>query len=605
MADSLATWGGWEPAIRDDPFGHFAAARARCPVQKVRLADGHLAWVVLGYDAARQALGDSRISKDMLAALEANDEVVAEGLPGPEFSRHMLNIDPPDHTRLRRLVSRAFVPGRIAALEPAVRAIADGLLDELDAAGPDATVDLIEGYAYPLPFGVIGELLGIPAADRPRLHAWFQVLLTGWAGDPPPEAVEASDGIVAYLRELVEDKRRSPADDLVSVLVAATEGDALTTQELLSSLFQLVVAGHDTTASLIGNGMVALLDHPGQLQALLADPGRLPAAIDELIRFTAPVPHATFRMTAEPVTLDGVQIPAHEQVLVCLGAANRDPGRFPAPDVLDISRDDGSNLGLGHGIHYCLGAPLARLEARVAFEELLARHPGLRLAVGRDALAWTHGDGLVLRGLASLPVVLSPMPNPIETKEKTMTVTDNPVDNGVNVEALLGAREALSGAPEAAQFTWRASCTWRKGTHSHSTVAGFTGLGAEQQHRNTYEFDVDHPECFASEDNGATPVEIVLVGLVGCLTAGVAAVAQHRGIQLRSVTATIDGDMNILGILGADPDVRNGFEAVTVRFAIDADASREDLEAVIAQSQKRSAVFDIVSNPTKVLVELA
>ena len=605
MTDTLTTWGGWAPAIRDDPFSHFADARTRCPVQRVRLADGHPAWVVLGYDAARQALNDPRISKDMLAALEEAGDVVAEGLPGPEFSRHMLNVDPPDHTRLRRLVSRAFVPSRVAALEPAIRGIADDLLDALDDAGPGATVDLIDGYAYPLPWGVIGELLGMPAADRPRLHAWFQVLLTGWAGDPPPEAVEASDGIVAYLRELVEDKRRSPADDLVSVLVAATEGDALTTQELLSSLFQLVVAGHDTTASLIGNGMVALLDHPGQLQALLADPGRLPAAIDELIRFTAPVPHATFRMTAEPVTLDGVQIPAHEQVLVCLGAANRDPGRFPAPDVLDISRDDGSNLGLGHGIHYCLGAPLARLEARVAFEELLARHPGLRLAVGRDALAWTHGDGLVLRGLASLPVVLSPMPNPIETKEKTMTITDNPVDNGVNVEALLGAREALSGAPDAAQFTWRASCTWRKGTHSHSTVAGFTGLGAEQQHRNTYEFDVDHPECFASEDNGATPVEIVLVGLAGCLTAGVAAVAQHRGIQLRSVTATIDGDMNILGILGADPDVRNGFEAVTVRFAIDADASREDLEAVIAQSQKRSAVFDIVSNPTKVLVELA
>ena len=202
-------------------------------------------------------------------------------------------------------------------------------------------------------------------------------------------------------------KRQSPADDLVSVLVAA-EDDALTTQELLSSLFQLVVAGHDTTASLIGNGVVALLDHPGQLQALLADPGQLPAAIDELIRFTAPVPHATFRVTAEPVTLDGVQIPAHEQVLVCLGSANRDPGRFPAPDVLDIGRGDGPNLGFGHGIHYCLGAPLARLEARVAFEELLGRHPGLRLAVGRDALAWAHGDGLVLRGLVSLPVVLGP-----------------------------------------------------------------------------------------------------------------------------------------------------------------------------------------------------
>src|SRR3984885_11416030 len=186
-----------------------------------------------------------------------------------------------------------------------------------------------------------------------------------------------------------------------------------------------------------------------------------------------------------------------------------------------------------------------------------------------------------------------------------MTITDSPIDNGVNVQALLGAREALSGAPEAAQFTWRASCTWRKGTHSRSTVSGFTGLGAEQRHRSTYDFDVDHPECFASEDNGATPVELVLVGLVGCRPAGVGAVAQHRGIQLRSVTATIEGDMNILGILGADPDVRNGFEAITVRFAIDADASRDDIEALIAQSQKRSAVFDVVTNPTNVLVELA
>jgi uncharacterized OsmC-like protein len=186
-----------------------------------------------------------------------------------------------------------------------------------------------------------------------------------------------------------------------------------------------------------------------------------------------------------------------------------------------------------------------------------------------------------------------------------MTMTDSPVDNGVNVTALLGARAALSAAPEAAQFTWRASCTWRHGTHSHSTVSGFTGLGAEQQHRSTYAFDVDHPECFASADNGATPVEFVLVGLVGCLTAGVASVAQHRGIQLRSVTATIDGAMDVLGILGADPSVRNGFESVRVRFAIDADASREDLEALIAQSQKRSAVFDVVTNPTNVLVELA
>jgi cytochrome P450 len=407
MPDAVATWGGWDPAIRDDPFGHFAQARSRCPVQRVRLADGHPAWVVLGYDAARRALGDPRISKDMLAALEDNGDVVAEGLPCPEYSRHMLNVDPPDHTRLRRLVSRAFTPPRVAALEPAIREIAGTLLDDLDAAGPGATVDLVAGYAHPLPFRVIGELLGIPEADRPDLHAWFQVLLTGWTGDPPAEAVEASGKIVSYLRELVAAKRRSPAGDLVSVLVAASD-DALTTQELLSSLFQLVVAGHDTTASLIGNGVVALLDHPRQLRALLADPGRLPAAVDELMRFTAPVPHATFRVTAEPVTLGGVRIPAREQVLVCLGSANRDPSRFREPDVLDIARGDGPNLGFGHGIHYCLGAPLARLEARVAFEALLGRHPGLRLGADRDALTWAHGDGLVLRGLVSLPVVLGP-----------------------------------------------------------------------------------------------------------------------------------------------------------------------------------------------------
>jgi uncharacterized OsmC-like protein len=185
-----------------------------------------------------------------------------------------------------------------------------------------------------------------------------------------------------------------------------------------------------------------------------------------------------------------------------------------------------------------------------------------------------------------------------------MTVTDTPIDNGVNVQALLEARDALTAAPEAAQFQWRASCTWRRGTHSHSVVEGFGGLGAEQRHRSVYEYDVDHPECFASEDHGATPVEYVLVGLVGCLTAGVAAVAQHREIQLRSVTATIEGDMNVLGILGADPDVRNGFESITVRYDIDADATREDIEALVAQSQKRSAVYDIVTNPTNVTVEV-
>ena len=186
-----------------------------------------------------------------------------------------------------------------------------------------------------------------------------------------------------------------------------------------------------------------------------------------------------------------------------------------------------------------------------------------------------------------------------------MTMTNIPVDNGVNTEALLGAREALSASPEAADFTWRARCRWVHGTHSTSTIEGFSGLGTEHHHKKTFTFEADHPECFASQDLGATPAEIVLSALVACLTAGVAAVAQHREIQLRSVTATVEGDMNVLGILGADPDVRNGFSAIRVRFDIDADASPADIQALVAQSQKRSAVFDVVTNPTFVAVEIS
>jgi uncharacterized OsmC-like protein len=185
-----------------------------------------------------------------------------------------------------------------------------------------------------------------------------------------------------------------------------------------------------------------------------------------------------------------------------------------------------------------------------------------------------------------------------------MTTTGTPVDNGVNVEALLGAREALTEAPEAAKFRWRASCEWQRGTHSRTTVEDFFGLGAEQNHRTKYSFDIDHPEIFASEDNGATPVEYVLVALAGCLTAGVAAVAQNRDIQLRKVSATVEGAMDVRGILGMDTDIRNGFSDITVTYDIDADASRADIEALVAQSQKRSAVFDLITNPTNVSVQV-
>ncbi len=185
-----------------------------------------------------------------------------------------------------------------------------------------------------------------------------------------------------------------------------------------------------------------------------------------------------------------------------------------------------------------------------------------------------------------------------------MSVSESAVNNGVNVAALLDAREALTATPEGAQFMWRASCEWKNGTHSHSTVEGYFGLGEEQHHKTTFTFDADHPETFASEDNGAAPVEYILVGLASCLTAGVAAVAQHREIQLRSVTATLEGSMDIQGILGIDSDVRNGFGDIKVHFKIDADATPDELKALVAQSQKRSAVYDVVTNPTNVIVEV-
>jgi cytochrome P450 len=407
ITEALASWGSYN---LDDPFPVFAEVQRHGPVHLVTLADGHSAWLVAGYEEALAALNDPRLSKDMHAALATGSGVVAEGLPGPSFARHMLTVDPPDHTRLRRLVSAAFSPRRVEALRTHVQTMADDLLDDVAAQGPDSQVDLVRAFAFPLPFTVICELLGVPAPDRAPLGQGFTKLLVPTS--TPAEyaaAKEASDVVVDMLGALVGAKQKDPGDDLVSGLISARDGDErLDNQELLSTIFQLIVAGHDTTASLIGNSLVALFRNPVQLAELRADPTKISKAVEEFLRYDAPVPHSTFRYTAEPLDLGGVAIPAGAQVIICLAAANRDAGRYTRPEMLELDRGEARHLAFGHGIHHCLGAPLARMEGQLALGTLLYRFPELRLAVPIDNLRWGHGDGLVLRGLSELPVVPGP-----------------------------------------------------------------------------------------------------------------------------------------------------------------------------------------------------
>ena len=301
-------------------------------------------------------------------------------------------------------MNKAFTARRVQRLRPRITAITAGLLEDMSTR---TEADLLASFAFPLPITVICELLGIPAGDRDDFRTWSATIVSNAAA---PEVFQAhATAMARYFVALLAAKRREPGDDLLSALIAARdEEDGLSENELVSMAFLLLVAGHETTVNLIASGMLALLLNPGELARLRADRSLLGAAVEELLRYVNPVNHTTFRCAAEPVEIGGVRISRGDPVLVALSGANRDPARFGDPDRLDLGRDSAGHLAFGHGIHYCLGAPLARLEAKVAFEELLSRHPGLRLAVDRDVLAWAHGDGLVLRGLVSLPVVLGP-----------------------------------------------------------------------------------------------------------------------------------------------------------------------------------------------------
>jgi cytochrome P450 len=389
-----------EDSYYQDPLGFFGRLRESRPAAPVRMPGYGRAWIVTRYADVRAVLADPRLAKDV------------HRWPGGGRSRpseatgvyaHMLHADPPDHTRLRRLVQKVFTPRR-AALRPRAEEIAVGLLDEMAAARGDV-IDLLSAYARPIPIAVLCELLGIPVADR----AWIAV--TAAAYDERAEHQRVERELAAYFTELIAARRAEPGDDLVSALVVARDNagadgaaDELTGNELVAMVYLLVMAGFDTTVNLIASGTLALLTHPGETTRLRQDPSLLPAAVEELLRFTNPVNHANDRFTTQDVPIGDVVIPAGEWVLPATSSANRDPARFPDPDRLDLGRDTSGHLAFGHGVHYCLGAPLARMEAEVALGALLARFARISLAVPLQELRWRPVS--LMNGLESLPVRL-------------------------------------------------------------------------------------------------------------------------------------------------------------------------------------------------------
>ncbi|MGW2597194.1 cytochrome P450 family protein [Streptomyces klenkii] len=386
-----------------DPHSFYAAMRAETPVRRVVMPNGLKVWLVSRYDDARSVLADPRLSKDV----EIGRQAIMRNATGKaglmafamDLVSHMLNSDPPDHTRLRRLVNTVFTARAAERLRPRIETITHELLDAI--ARQSQPADLMRAYAYPLPMSVLCELLGVPRPDRDRFHDWDQARIS----DDPTRMMAAAPSLLGYLHQLVETKRRSPAADLLTDLVHASDDDGrLSPQELVAMTFILLVAGHETTVNLIGNGMLALLRHPDQLATLRANPSLMTSAIEEFLRYEGPLNTASLRYTTEPIDIGGVTIPRHDLIAVALTSANRDDAHFPDATRLDITRSPAGHLAFGHGIHYCVGAPLARLEGHIAFTALLDRFPEIRLACVEDDLRWR---GTMFRELRELPVRFS------------------------------------------------------------------------------------------------------------------------------------------------------------------------------------------------------
>jgi cytochrome P450 len=397
------------PVFKANPYPFYARLRDEAPVWRTMLRDRRTAWLVTCYEDVARVLKDDTFAKDKLNAMDREQRAKTPWMPGflKPLERNMLDLDNPDHLRLRSLVSKAFTPRLIERLRGRIEALCEELLDAMERERErKGGTDLVAGYALPLPATVIAELLGVPAEDHKKFHRWSSRLVSVSSKRDMLRFLPAALSFVRYLRKMLERRRTDPKDDLMSALVQAEEaGDKLSEDELLAMAFLLLVAGHETTVNLIASGTLALLEHPEQAERLRSDPSLVKAAVEELLRYTSPVEMATERYAREDTEIRGRTIPRGELVLAVLGSANRDERHFEDPDVLDLARDPNKHLAFGRGgVHHCLGSPLARMEGQIALNALLRRFPGARLAMVPETLRWRRG--LFLRGLERLPLVL-------------------------------------------------------------------------------------------------------------------------------------------------------------------------------------------------------
>jgi cytochrome P450 len=384
--------------FKADPYPFYARLRAEQPVFSVRLPDGQTAWLITRYSDALSALTDKRFSKVRLDAGQKTPWVPAFFKP---LTRNMLDLDDPDHARLRGLVHRAFTPKMVENIRHRVVSLTQELVS---AVAPLGGMDLVRDYALPLPTAIIAQMLGVPPGAQHKFHRWSSAIVSSQASKwGVLRSIPHVVSFVRYIRRMIRTRHEEPQDDLTTALVQAEEaGDKLNEDELLAMIFLLLVAGHETTVNLIANGMLALLRHPEQMEELRRDPSLISLAVEELLRFDGPLETTTERYAVEDVLVAGSTIPRGGLVYVVLASANRDEAKFEHPNTLDINRRNNRHLGFGHGMHYCLGAPFARMEAQIAINALLRRFPRLELAVSETKIRWKKG--LVLRGVESLPV---------------------------------------------------------------------------------------------------------------------------------------------------------------------------------------------------------